>query len=81
MSNQHAMPSNSMGTQFTEGTPVYDLNGEQVGTAGKHGLAGNMLILHKGIFFHRDIQIPLTFDTVGKPPKLRHRVAGKLSDV
>ena len=60
MSDQQAMPPNNMGQQFTEGTPVYDLNGEQVGTVSKHGLAGNMLILHKGIFFHRDIQVPLS---------------------
>ena len=60
MSDQQAMPPNSMGQQFTEGTPVFDLNGEQVGIVSKHGLAGTMLILHKGIFFHRDIQVPLS---------------------
>lgn len=60
MSNQHVMPPNSMDTQFTEGTPVYDLNGEQVGTVSKQSHVANVLILHKGIFFHRDIQVPLT---------------------
>ncbi len=60
MSDQQAMPPNSMGQQFTEGTPVYDVNGEQVGAVSKHGLAENTLILHKGIFFHRDIQVPLS---------------------
>ncbi len=60
MSNQHVMPPNSMGKQFTEGTPVYDLNGEQVGTVSKQSQAANMFILHKGTFFHRDIQVPLS---------------------
>ncbi|GAC1565803.1 MAG: hypothetical protein NVS2B2_37280 [Ktedonobacteraceae bacterium] len=60
MSDQQALPPNSMGQQFTEGTPVYDLSGEQVGTVSKHDLAGNVLILNKGIFFHRDIQVPLS---------------------
>ena len=59
MSDQHTMPPNSTGPQFTEGIPVYDLNGEQVGTVSKQSLTGNMLILHKGVSFDRDIQIPL----------------------
>jgi hypothetical protein len=60
MSNQQAIPPNSMGQQFTEGTPVYDMKGEQIGTVSRHGLAGNVLILYKGISFHRDIQVPLS---------------------
>ncbi len=60
MSDQQAISPNSMGQQFTEGTPVYDLKGEQIGTVSRHSLAGNGLILHKGISFHRDIQVPLS---------------------
>ena len=60
MSDQHALPPNSTSQQFTEGTPVYDLNGEKVGTVSKQSLTGNMLILHKGVSFDRDIQIPLS---------------------
>jgi len=60
MSDQQAMHPTSMGQQFIEGTPVYDVNGEKVGTVIKHGLVENTLILHKGIFFHRDIQVPLS---------------------
>ena len=60
MSDQQAMPPNNMGQQFSDGTPVYDVNGEQVGTVSKHSLAENTLSVSKGIFFHRDIQVPLS---------------------
>ncbi len=60
MSDQQAMPPNNLGQQFPEGTPVYDVHGDQVGTVSKHGLVGNTLILHKGLFFHRDVHIPLS---------------------
>ena len=49
MSNQH----------FTEGTPVYDRNSEQVGTVSKQSRAANMLILHEGVSFDQAIQVPL----------------------
>jgi len=45
--------------QFTEGTPVYDRNSEQVGIVSKQSLTGNMLILHEGVSFDRAIQVPL----------------------
>ena len=60
MSDQQAMPPNSIGQQFNEGTPVYDVNGERVGTVSKHNLEGNTLLVSKGIFFHRDLQVPLS---------------------
>jgi hypothetical protein len=60
MSDQQAIPPNSTNQQFGEGTSVYDVNGEQVGTVGKHDLVGNVLILYKGTSFHRDIQVPLS---------------------
>lgn len=60
MSDQQAMPPNSIGQPFSEGTPVYDVNGEQVGTVSKHNLGENTLTLHKGLFFQRDIQVPLS---------------------
>ena len=60
MSDQQAMPPNSMSQQFSEGTPVYDVNGEQMGTVSKHGLVENTLVLYKSKFFHRDIQVPLS---------------------
>lgn len=60
MSDQQAMPPNSMSQQFSEDTPVYDVNGEQVGTVSKDSLVENRLILHKGLVFHQDIQVPLS---------------------
>jgi hypothetical protein len=60
MSDQQAIPPHSIGQQFSEGTPVYDVNGEQVGTVSKHSLEENTLLVSKGIFFHRDIQVPLS---------------------
>jgi hypothetical protein len=60
MSDQQAMPPNSIGQQFSEGSAVYDVNGEQVGTVSKHNLGGNTLLVSKGTFFHRDIQVPLS---------------------
>lgn len=60
MSDQQAMPPNSINQQFSEGTPVYDVNGEQVGTVSKYSPLENMLVLQKGTLFQRDIQVPLS---------------------
>ena len=60
MSDQQPLSPNSMSQQFSEGTSVYDVNGEQVGTVSKHDLAGNTLLLNKGAYLHRDIQVPLS---------------------
>ncbi len=57
MSEQQALPPNSMGQTFPEGTAVYDLNGEQVGTVSQPSGAANMLILHKGL---GDLQVPFS---------------------
>ncbi len=60
MSEQQAPPPNSMGQPFPEGTAVYDLNGEQVGTVSQTSGAANMLILHKGLGFSQDLQVPFS---------------------
>lgn len=60
MSDQQAQPPTSMGQTFPEGTPVYDLNGEQVGTVSQPSRVATMLILHKSIFFSYDLQVPLS---------------------
>ncbi len=58
MSDQPELAS-TLGQQFIEGTPVYDSNGDQVGQVGKHDSESSHLVLHKGLFFPRDVYIPL----------------------
>jgi hypothetical protein len=60
MSYQPAMPPNNLNQPFSEGTPVYDVNGEQVGTVSRHDPLENTLVLQKGTLFQRDIQVPLS---------------------
>ena len=60
MSDQQPLSLNSMSQQFSEGTSVYDVNGEQVGTVSKHDLTGNTLLLHNDTYLNRDIQVPLS---------------------
>ncbi len=60
MSDQQAMPPNNINQQFSEGTPVYDVNGEQMGSVSNYSPVENTFLLHKGPFFQQDIQVPLS---------------------
>lgn len=50
---------NMLGQQLTEGTPVYDVNGNKVGTVNEQGVQGDNLVLQKGLFFPHDYYVPL----------------------
>ncbi len=43
-----------------EGTPVYDVNGDKVGEVSERGMQGNALVVKKGVFFPKDLYIPLS---------------------
>ncbi len=58
--NDQPARSGATGQQFIEGTPVYDARGNQIGQVGKHGSESGHLVLHKGLFFTRDMYIPLS---------------------
>jgi len=45
--------------QFIEGTPVFDINGDKVGTVSEHNVQGRYVILHKGWLFPQDLYVPL----------------------
>lgn len=49
--------ANTGGALIQGGTPVYDINGDKIGTT--EGVQGSTLIIQKGIFFPKDISIPL----------------------
>ena len=46
--------------QIMEGTPVYDVNGDKIGDVNDRGLQRNALIVHKGIFFPKELYIPIS---------------------
>jgi uncharacterized protein (TIGR02271 family) len=48
----------TMGRQFVEGTPVYDVNGDEVGHVSEHGVQDNSLVLHHGLL-REDVYVPL----------------------
>lgn len=50
---------NMLGQQFAEGTPVYDVNGNKVGTVNGQSVQGDNLVLQKGLFFPHDYYVPL----------------------
>jgi len=46
--------------QFVEGTPVFDVDGQKVGTIGEHSVQGQYVIVRKGWLFPQDLYIPVT---------------------
>lgn len=46
--------------QVAQGTPVYDVNGDKVGTVADLDQANNAMVIQKGLFFPKDIQVPLS---------------------
>lgn len=54
-----ATDQTTMNQQFMEGTPVYDVNGDKVGTVSEHGVQDNALVIHHGLL-RDDVYIPLT---------------------
>src|SRR5579884_3813105 len=48
-----------MGQQFAEGTPVYDVDGDEVGHVSEHGIQDNCLVLHHGLL-REDVYVPLS---------------------
>jgi len=62
LDNTHSQ-ENTMGQQFAEGTPVYDVNGSKVGTVSEQGVQGDNLVLQKGLFFPHDYFVPLRLVT------------------
>lgn len=42
------------------GTPVYDAHGDKIGEVTDRGLQRNALIVHKGIFFPKELYIPVS---------------------
>lgn len=46
--------------RIMDGALVYDVNGVKVGSVGDRGLQRNALIVHKGIFFPKELYIPLS---------------------
>jgi len=56
--NQAAVSGSMSQQQFMEGTSVYDVNGDKVGTVSEHGVQNNCLVVHHGLF-RDDVYVPL----------------------
>ena len=61
MLDNQGTASNAFNQQIVEGTPVYDINGEKVGDVSEHGVEQGALVVHKGLFFPKDIYVPTSY--------------------
>lgn len=59
MLNNSNMNGMQGGGQFVEGTPVYDVDGNKVGTVSPHGVEDNCLVVHHGLL-REDVYVPLS---------------------
>ena len=58
--NPDRSPTGLTGQQFAQGAPVYDINGDKVGTVGGVDPQSNALVIQKGLFFPKDIPVPMS---------------------
>lgn len=49
----------TVGSTFAEGTPVFDVNGDRVGSVAENATQGDYFIVRKGLLFTHDLYIPL----------------------
>ena len=49
----------TVGSTFAEGTPVFDVNGDKVGSVSENATQGEYFIVRKGLIFTHDLYIPL----------------------
>jgi len=47
------------GSTFAEGTPVFDVNGDKVGSVAENATQGDYFVVRKGLIFTHDLYIPL----------------------
>jgi uncharacterized protein (TIGR02271 family) len=49
----------TVGSTFAEGTPVFDVNGDKVGSVAENATRGDYFVVRKGLIFTHDLYIPL----------------------
>lgn len=49
----------TVGSTFAEGTPVFDVDGDKVGSVSENATQGEYFIVRKGLIFTHDLYIPL----------------------
>src|SRR5690348_4665294 len=49
----------TVGSTFAEGTPVFDVNGDKVGSVAENATQGEYFVVRKGLIFTHDLYIPL----------------------
>jgi hypothetical protein len=47
-------------TDFPQGLPIYDRNGEKLGVVSADGVQENYLIMTEGRLFHHDVSVPIS---------------------
>lgn len=57
MSSNQGFDGSAGATPIEQGTTVYDVNGDKIGSV--EDITGNMLVIQKGLFFPKDLSIPL----------------------
>jgi hypothetical protein len=45
---------------FPQGIPIYDSNGDKLGTVSAYGVQSGYLVMRKGLLFHHDVSLPVS---------------------
>ena len=60
LDDTYGRDTNQYPPQFAQGTPVYDVDGDKVGTVADVDPQNNGLIIQKGLFFPKDFTVPMS---------------------
>src|SRR5579884_2012773 len=60
LDDTNAQYDTDIGQQLAQGTPVYDVNSDKVGTVADTYQQNNAMIIQKGLFFPKDISVPMS---------------------
>jgi hypothetical protein len=60
LDDTYGRDTNQYPPQFVQGTPVYDVDGDKVGTVADVDPQNNGLIIQKGLFFPKDFTVPMS---------------------
>ncbi|HEV8191617.1 MAG TPA: hypothetical protein VGP82_09045 [Ktedonobacterales bacterium] len=59
MFDKEGFDVNRGGPPIQANTPIFDVNGERIGTVAQEGVQGDHLVMAKGLIFVHEVDIPL----------------------
>jgi hypothetical protein len=59
MLDKEGFDVNRGGPPIQANTPIFDVNGERIGTVAQEWIQGDHLVMAKGLIFVREVNIPL----------------------